>query len=215
PAEGGRQLSPAGWWFVCVSVPTAQFILMRWYFRLFIWIRFLWQVARCQLSLVPTHPDRAAGLGFLSLIVVAFAPLLAAHGALLAGSIANRIFFQGATLLDFKAEVVVVVAFLLLVVLGPLLLFTPHLAAARRIGLLEYGRLAQRYVREFDDKWLRGGAPAGEALMGSGDIQSLADLSNSFEIIRSMTPVPFTRNTLLQLAVITLLPVAPLLLTMI
>ena len=62
PAEGGRQLSAAGWWFVCVSVPIGQFILLRWYFRLFIWIRFLWQVSRCRLSLVPTHPDRAAGL---------------------------------------------------------------------------------------------------------------------------------------------------------
>src|SRR5262249_61216249 len=130
-------------------------------------------------------------------------------------SIANRIFFQGATLLDFKAEVVVVVAFLLLVVLGPLLLFTPHLAAARRIGLREYGTLAQRYVREFDDKWLRGGAPAGEALMGSGDIQSLADLGNSFQTVQSMRPVPVTKEALIQLAVITLLPVAPLVLTMV
>ena len=214
PVPGGRQLSLAGWWFVCVSVPAFQFLLLRWYFRLSVWIRFLWQVSRCQLSLVPTHPDRAGGLGFLSLTVVAFAPLLAAHGALLAGLIANRIFFEGATLVAFKAEIVVVVVFLLLVVLGPLLLFTPHLSQARRVGLREYGALAQRYVRQFDDKWLRGGAPPDEALVGSGDIQSLADLGNSFDIVRGMTAVPITRNTVVQLAVITLLPVAPLLLTM-
>jgi hypothetical protein len=108
-----------------------------------------------------------------------------------------------------------VVAFLLVVVLGPLLLFMPHLAGARRIGLREYGTLAQRYVREFDDKWLRGGAPAGEPLVGSGDIQSLADLGNSFDIVRSMRLVPFTRDAVLQLAVITLLPVVPLALTMV
>ncbi|MCI0402139.1 MAG: hypothetical protein L0212_01265, partial [Acidobacteria bacterium] len=153
--------------------------------------------------------------GFLSLTVIAFAPLLAAHGALLAGTMANRIFFQGATLPDFKEEILVLVAFLLLAVLGPLLLFMPQLAEARRGGLREYGTLAQRYVREFDAKWLHGGAPAGEPLVGSGDIQSLADLANSFEIVRSMRLVPFTRDTVLQLAVITLLPVAPLLLTMV
>jgi len=215
PARGGRELSPAGWWFVYVSLPLFQFILLRWYFRLFVWIRFLAQVARCTLSLVPTHPDRVAGLGFLSGSVVAFAPLLAAHGTLLTGVIANRIFFQGAALLEFKVELVVVVAFLLLVVLGPLLLFTPHLATARRVGLREYGTLAQRYVRAFDDKWLRGGASAGEPLVGSADIQSLADLGNSFELVRSMRVVPITRDAILQLAVITLLPVAPLLLTMI
>ena len=215
PGGGGRQLSPAGWWFVCVSLPLFQFILVRWYFRMFLWIRFLWQVAQCTLTLVPTHPDRVAGLGFLSSSVVAFAPLLAAHGTLLAGAIANRIFFEGATLLQFKVEIIVVVAFLLLVVLGPLLLFTPHLAAARRVGLREYGTLAQRYVREFDDKWLRGHASAGEPLLGSADIQSLADLGNSFELVRSMRMAPITRDAILQLAVITLLPVAPLLLTMI
>ena len=215
PVDGGRRLSPAGWWFAYVSLPLFQFILLRWYFRLFVWIRFLCHVTRCKLSLVPTHPDRAGGLGFLSGTAIAFAPLLAAHGAMLAGLIANRIFFQGATLPDFKIEIVVVVTFLLLVVLGPLLLFMPHLAAARRVGLREYGTLAQRYVREFDDKWLRGGAPADEALVGSGDIQSLADLANSFEVVRGMRLVPFTRDAVLQLAVITLLPVAPLLLTVI
>jgi hypothetical protein len=91
----------------------------------------------------------------------------------------------------------------------------PQLATARRNGLREYGTLAQRYVREFDDKWIRGVAPAGEALVGSADIQSLADLANSYEVVRSMSMVPFNRNTLVQLTVAALLPVAPLLLTMI
>jgi hypothetical protein len=215
PAAGGRRLSPAGWWFFAVSLPLFQFILARWYFRLFVWARFLWQVGGCSLRLVPTHPDRVGGLGFLSATVVALAPVLAAHGALVAGTIANRIFFQGQTLPEFKVELAVLVAVLLLIVLGPLLRFTPHLAQARRVGLREYGTLAQRYVREFDDKWLRSGTPPGEPLVGSADIQSLADLGNSFEIVRSMRVIPFTRDAVLQLAVITLLPVAPLLLTMI
>ena len=215
PTDGGHQLTLAGWWLVYVSIPMFQFMLLRWYFRVFIWIRFLAQVSRCQLRLVPTHPDRAGGLGFLASIAAAFAPLLAAHGALVAGFIANRIFFQGAKLTDFQIELGVVVGFLLLIVVGPLLFFTPQLATARRIGMRQYGTLAQRYVHEFDDKWLRGAAPPGEPLIGSADIQSLADLANSFEVVRSMSPVPFTRNTLVQLAVITLMPVAPLLLTMI
>ena len=215
PTDGGHQLTLAGWWLVYVSIPMFQFMLLRWYFRVFIWIRFLAQVSRCQLRLVPTHPDRAGGLGFLASIAAAFAPLLAAHGALVAGFIANRIFFQGAKLTDFQIELGVVVGFLLLIVVGPLLFFTPQLATARRIGMRQYGTLAQRYVHEFDDKWLRGAAPPGEPLIGSADIQSLADLANSFEVVRSMSPVPFTRNTLVQLAVITLMPVAPLLLTMV
>jgi hypothetical protein len=215
PTEAGRRFTPAGWWFIYVSLPLFQFVLFRWYFRLAVWIRFLWQTSRCQLSLVPTHPDGMGGLGFLSSTVVAFAPLLAAHGTLLAAWMANRIFFQAATLTAFKAEIIIVVGFLLLVVLGPLLLFVPHLAEARRVGLREYGTLAERYVREFDQKWLRGGAPPGEPLVGSADLQSLADLGGSYDIVRGMRTLPFTRDTVIQLAVITLLPIAPLLHTLI
>ena len=50
--------------------------------------------------------------------------------------------------------------------------------------------MAERYVREFDTKWLRGGAHADEPLVGSGDIQSLADLANSFEVVRTMRIAP-------------------------
>ena len=35
-----------------------------------------------------------------------------------------------------------------------------------------------------------GAAAANEPLVGSGDIQSLADLSNSFDVVRTMRPVP-------------------------
>ena len=65
--KGEWQPSLAGWWLGCVSVPVFQFILLRWYFRLFVWARFLWQVSRIDLKLMPAHPDRCGGLGFLAL----------------------------------------------------------------------------------------------------------------------------------------------------
>jgi hypothetical protein len=215
PVNGGTQPSLAGWWLGCVSLPLFQFLLLRWYFRLFIWARFLWQVSRLELMLVPTHPDRCGGLGFLALVGHAFAPVLLAQGTMLAGLIANQIFYAGAKLPEFKVEMIGLVAWMLFAVLGPMLVFAPKLAAAKRGGLGEYGGLAQRYVREFDQKWLRGGAPADEPLVGSGDIQSLADMGNSFEVVKGMRLVPFTLQTVLQLAVVTLAPVVPLTLTMI
>jgi len=214
PTAGGTTLWLAGWWYGYVSLPFFQFLMLRWYFRIFIWTRFLWRVSRIDLSLVPTHPDRVGGLAFLSNTAYAFVPLAAAHGAMLAGLIANRIFYAGAGLLDFKVEVAVVLFFLLCLVFGPLLVFAPRLAEAKRTGLREYGTLAERYVRDFDDKWLRGGAPAGEQLVGSADIQSLADLGNSFEVVRTMRVVPVTKEAVFQLAAATLLPVVPLALTM-
>jgi hypothetical protein len=214
PTAEGPSFSLAGMWYAYLSVPIFQFLLLRWYFRLFIWMRFLWQVSRIDLNLVPTHPDRAGGLGFLSATVFAFIPLLMAHGAIVAANIANRIFFLGSTLPAFKGEIGVMVVFLLCVFLGPLLVFAPQLAEAKRTGLREYGNLAQRYVREYDTKWLRGGAPADEPFVGSGDIQSLADLGNSFEVVQTMKVAPVSKDAILRLTAAVLAPVVPLMLTM-
>jgi len=214
PSADGSRLSFAGMWYAYLSLPIFQFLLLRWYFRLFVWARFLWQVSRIELNLVPTHPDRTGGLGFLAGTVNAFIPLLMANGAIVAGNLANRIFHLGATLPEFKGEVILMVAWLLFVVLGPLLVFAPRLAEAKRTGLREYGTLAQRYVREFDGKWLRGGAPADEPLVGSGDIQSLADLGNSYEVVRTMNMAPVSKDAILRLTAAVLVPIVPLLLTM-
>lgn len=213
--DGHQAYSPAGYWYAYASVPIFQFILMRWYFRIFIWARFLWQVAHLDLHLIPTHPDRAGGLGFLGGSVAAYLPLLLSHGAMVAGLIANHIFHDGKTLLEFKPELFAMVAFLLLLVLGPLCVFAPRLAHTKRQGLLEYGGLASRYVREFDDKWLRGGAAADEQLVGSGDIQSLNDLAGGFDVVQTMRLFPFNKTAVLQTAIVTLVPVLPLTLTMI
>jgi hypothetical protein len=214
PSAGGTELTVSGVWFGYVSLPLFQFLLVRWYFRLFIWARFLWQVSRIELKLVPTHPDRLGGLGFLPATAHAFMPLAVAHGGMVAGLIASRIFYTGATLLSFKVEIAVIVGFMLLLLFGPLMVFVPQLAAAKRTGAREYGTLAQRYVREFEAKWLRAGAGADEAFVGSADIQSLADLTNSYEVVRSMRIFPVTRDAALQLGIATLAPIVPLALTM-
>jgi hypothetical protein len=214
PSTAGTELSLAGMWYGYVSLPLFQFLLVRWYFRLFIWTQFLWRVSRIELCLVPTHPDRLGGLGFLPGTANAFAVLLVAHGALVAAQLADRIILLGATLPDFKVEIAVMVVFLLCVTFGPLLVFVPQLSRAKRKGSREYGTLAERYVRAFDVKWLRGGAPSDEALVGSADIQSLADLSNSYEVIRSMRIFPVTRDAIVQLAAAVLAPIVPLALTM-
>jgi len=215
PSPQGSKLTPAGMWYGYVSLPIVQFLLLRWYWRLFIWARLLWQVSRIELNLVPLHPDRSGGLGFLASTGYAFAMLAASHGALVSGPIASRIFFAGAKLSDFANEIAMVVIFVLCVVLGPLLVFARQLAAAKQVGLREYGALGERYVREFDAKWLKGAAPGDEPLVGSADIQSLADLSNSYEVVRSMRFAPISNQEIIRLAVVTVIPIAPFLLTLI
>ncbi len=214
-AGASDQLTLAGWGYLIVSLPIFQFLLFRWYFRLFVWTRFLWQVSRMDLKLEPLNPDRAAGLGFLSGLPRAFAPLLLAHGALLAGTFADGIFFNGMTLPQYKVEFFSVTAIAVFLVVGPLLVFVPVLTRTRRAGVREYGAFAQHYARDFRRKWLHEKLPTAEPLLGTSDIQSLADLGNSFAVVENMRHVPVTRSTVAYLAVVTAIPVAPLLLTMI
>jgi hypothetical protein len=213
-APGGRwHLTPAGFWYVFVSIPILQFILLRWYMRLFIWFRFLWQVSRINLNLVPTHPDRCAGLAFLGKSAYAFGPILFAQGAMLAGLVASRVLYRGESLLSFKLQIGGFIAFFVFAILGPLLMFTPQMARAKRKGLADYGQLAQRYVESFAQKWVLRDPASSEELLGTGDIQSLADLGNSYAMVRDMRAVPFGLEDIARLAAATAAPLLPLLLT--
>ena len=213
--DSGLGLTRAGLWYAWVSLPIFQFILIRWYYRLVLWGRFLFLVSRLDLDLAPSHPDCAGGLGFLGTSLSAFSPILLAQSALVSAVVGARILQHGAQLQEFKSELVGILALALLQVLGPLMVFGPRLLQAKRRGLREYGLLADRYVRGFDRKWIRGGAPAEEPLVGSADIQSLADLNNSFDVVRRMRPFPFGKETVIPLVVTTVLPGLPLVLTVI
>jgi hypothetical protein len=205
----------AGWWYRHVSIPIFQFLLYRWFFRLFVWFLFLRNVSRLPLRLTPTHPDRAGGLAFVGAGAHAFMPVILAQSIVLSAVIGSRIVFQGKPLLAFQYEIVAFVVLQLLLVLGPPCVFVPTLLALKRQGRREYGVLAARYTAEFHQKWIKGGAPASEPLIGSADIQSLADLANSYDVVREMQPVPFSRDTIVQVAGAAVIPLLPLALSIV
>jgi hypothetical protein len=212
--NGSTIRTAAGWWYVGISRPLFQFVLWRWYYRFLVWNEFLWRVSRLRLRLIPTHPDKRGGLGFLFALSDTFAPFLFAHGAMVAGRVANGVIHAGFTLQHYEFELVIIPTAALLFVLGPEFIFAPTLWRAKRKGLAEYGRLAQKYVREFDHKWLHGQTAGAGALLGSADIQSLADLGNSFETIQQLRVLP-GRDRILSLGLATVLPLAPLPLTIV
>ena len=213
-AGGVPELTLAGWWYSFISLNVFRFLLLRWYYRLILWYVFLWQVARMPLRLNALHPDGAAGLGFLQGSVFALLPLLLAHTATLSGVIGGSIWHEGTKLPAFQLEIGASVALLMIAALLPLTFFTLQIARAKREAAREYGVLASRYVDEFREKWLK--ARRGEEpLMGSADLQSLADLGGANDTLRNTNYFPFGRRTLVNLAVLTALPFAPLLLTLI
>lgn len=202
----------AGWWLVHFSAPLLQFLLLRMYFRLFVWGRFLWQVSRMPLRLAPSHPDRAGGLSFLEESIYGFAPLLFAQGISVSGLLARRAQMLDVSVFDYKFDVAIVVVTLAVLVLLPMCLLAPRLIQLRRKALFEYGELAAEYVREFDDKWLAGRRPE-EPLVGTADVQSLADMGGSYEIVAGVRPVPFSLRAVVGLLAVALAPFLPLVFT--
>jgi hypothetical protein len=214
--EGGTpRPTIAGWWYLHISIPIFQFLLFRWYFRLVVWFVFLKRVSRLPLRLTPTHPDRAAGLGFVGSAAHAFVPVIVAQSVVLSAVVGSRIVFHGRPLVSFQYEIAAFVVWQLLLVLGPPFVFTKTLLDLKRQGRREYGVLAARYTSEFHDKWIKGNAPPGEPLIGSADIQSLADLANSYDVVREMRPVPFAKDTIVQIVAAAAIPLLPLALSIV
>lgn len=214
-SAGQMQLTLAGYWYVFLSLPIFRFLLFRWYFRMFLWYWFLLRVRSLPLHLNLFHPDRAGGLGFLAASLIAFVPILVAHTAFLAGFIGDRIWHAGATLMSFKMEIAGSLLFLLLLVLLPLTFFIDHLERARRVALREYGVLASQYVDEFRQKWTQHTPENPEPLLGTPDLQSLADLGNAFQTISQIRVLPFGKDTVVRLLAWLVVPLLPLVLTII
>lgn len=208
-------LTLAGYWYAFVSIPLFQFIVCRWYYRMYIWYWFLWKVSRLPLQLNGLHPDRTGGLGFLKLGITAFMAGLLAHTVLLSGFIANHVFHFGQTIFEFKFEMIFILIFLLLLVITPLIFFIVPLALTKQRTLVEYGIIASDYVNDFHSKWIEKDPKKHELLLGSNDIQALADLSNSFNVANEMRVVPFSRYTIVKILLIIVIPLLPLLLTMV
>jgi hypothetical protein len=131
---------------------------------------------------------------------------------MLAGLIASNVLYHGGKLLSFKLQAGSFVVFFVCVIFGPLLMFTAQMARTRRKGLADYGLLAQRYVAAFRGKWIFNGGTSSEELLGTGDIQSLADLGNSYMVVQEMRLVPFGLRDVGRLAAATAAPMVPLLL---
>ena len=206
----GRSLSAVGFYYALVSLPIFQFLAFRWAFRMVVWTRLLWQISRLDLLLTPTHPDGAGGLGFLGKGAIPFGVVLFALSSVVSAAIASRILFGGAKLEQFELTYAALIVIMTLIFAGPLLVFTPKLFVVKQEGLLQYGTLASRYTQMFENKWVRGANTSDQALLGTADIQSLADMGNSYELVSKMRAFPLELSDFIAIALPGVLPALPL-----
>ena len=93
------------------------------------------------------------------------------------------------------------VAILLFLSLAPLCFFVGPMSRAKRIGRIQYGTQASHYVNEFRRKWLQGNIGQTEPFLEC-NIQSLADLANSYNVVSEMRLFPIGTKALALFALV-------------
>lgn len=198
-------------WYWSVCMPLFRFLALRWLWRLMLWIWLLWCLSRVRLSLVATHPDGAGGLGYLEVVHAEFSPLVFAISAAAAATFAESIVAGTSALSNVYPNLMLLLLIDAVLFIAPLCILSSKMWQCRVAALQAYGDLASRYVSEFEKKWIPG-TSGEEPLLGSPDLQSLADLSSSFDNITRMRLIPAGPRLPLTLGVAALLPLLPLLL---
>ena len=207
--------SLAGWWNALVSIPLLLVLVLGWLWRVLLWARFLWLMARLPLRLVPGHPDRAGGLQFVATSLWAFWLPSFALGSIIAGSIANRVVYHAASPFDFTPYAGGLAVFVLVLFAGPLLAFTLQLRDAKRRGMFQYGALAGSVGAAFERKWLKRAGSADEKALEVEDFSATTDLFQVVANVYEMKSAPLSVIGLAMLAASALAPLVPVWLTVV
>ena len=183
-----------------VSNPLFLFLVLRWIWRFLVWTALLYRISRLPLQLTPLHPDRSAGLGFLTIYPSIFSGFIFALSCVVASSFLKELGLETHSSETVWFAIGGWLALSLVLLLGPLLVFVGPLHAVRERALLEYGRLAAQHHLAFHRKWIEE-PRSGADLMGSSDPSSASDLNASVQAVREMRVFPVDGPAVLQLVV--------------
>jgi hypothetical protein len=202
-------ITPAGWYYCIVSQLFYQFLLFVSIWKWALWTGFLFRLSRLDLQIVPTHPDKHGGLGFLGMSPTAIAPTSFVAAAAIGATWREQILRHGSHLINFKFPAIILLAIMLIVAFGPLLFFVPVLGKLRRQGILQYGLLGQIHSTEFHKKWIEHREGHEAELLAAPEISSLIDFSGSFENVEGLQPFPLDKGAFVGFILAIAVPMLP------
>jgi hypothetical protein len=210
-AGSGVSFGFGGHWVRFVTRPLFIFIGFGWIWRLILIGILLGRVAKLDLALVPTHPDRVGGLGLLEFVTVASSILAFAVSSVIASRLAHEIRYHGMSMAALRAPFVILLAVLLIGLLAPLLPLTGVLARFRRRALFEYGALVGRHGRSVRAKWIDRTGEVDADLLAAAELGPVVDTISMYEAVSKMRPTVFGKRSLIAIAAAVLLPMLPVL----
>src|SRR5262245_7995334 len=203
------EMAFAAWWFLLVSRPIYGVLLFNWIWRLLAVVVLLYRISRLDLQLVPTHPDRCGGLGFLQRVPTVFAPVIMASSAVLAGRWGHDVLYHQVPVESLRLPMATFVVLVLVLFLAPQLVFAPKLLALKRRSLMAYGALVGRHGRLVERRWIRGETVADDGLLEAPELGPVADTLTLYEAIGRLRPAPIGKQSVVMLAGAAIIPMLP------
>jgi hypothetical protein len=207
-AEAGaaESIGFGGLWYLYVGRSIYLTLVLGWIWRIALLASLLWRIARLDLSLVPTHPDRAGGLGFLERLPGVFAPLAFAVSTVLASRWGHDAIYHGLTLNSVRVEMTVFIVACVLVFALPLLAFTGPLKSAKKRALMEYGALVGRHGRLVHERWIEGRKLDEQPILDAPELGPVADTAAIYGAVKSMRTVPLGKSSVLPVVLAAAIP---------
>jgi hypothetical protein len=195
-----------GVWFAYVVRPIFVALVIGWLWRIALVAMLLVRFGRLDLSLVPPHPDRAGGLGFLEKLPAAFAPVSFGLSAMLASHWAHQIVYHGQSLNAFKIPAAVFVVVWSLLLLVPLVVLMPLLHATKRAALPAYSAMVAEQCRLVRRRWIDGTTKIDSPLLEPPGVGPIADAATMYGQVRSMRILPIGKASLVHILLPILVP---------
>lgn len=203
-------ITAAGYWFLFISLPVIKYLIFRLFCKFLLWTWFLRKISGLELNLIAIDPDKSGGLGFLGIVQSSFGFLGFAQAAIASSEVANKVVYGGVPVEDYRLSLLVIPA-VVFIYLSPLLYFSRKLGKLKLDGIMTYSTLVHKYSNLFEDKWIKGINNNDKvSFLGSGDIQSLADIGTTYEVVENIRIFPINLKIFLFMLFMVAIPFVPL-----
>lgn len=201
-------LSGAGLWYCAVCVPIFVYLLLRVTWRWASWVLLLIRTSRLRLTIVPSHADKAGGLGMVGLMPLYFASAIAAVSTVMGMTWLKKVLFEGAQAQHFARPAAGLLLLMLLLFFSPPLVFIRQLTTLKLKATHDFAELVFRTNRVFERRWLpRDSDP--QAMLDQGEASAVADLGTVYSQVEGMWVFPFRLSALIAVIAAVAIPLLP------
>jgi hypothetical protein len=195
-----------GWWFLYIVRPIFTILLLGWLWRIGLLFMLFYRISKLDLALVPAHPDRMGGLGFLEKLPKAFVLVTLAMSAVLASRWIHDSLYHHIALDTLKLPLLSFAILWGLIVLAPLYVFSAKMISTRKKAMRQYSALLAEHGRLIHRKWILGQKVGEQEILDSPELGPSADIETIYAAVKNMRKFPIGKSCIMPILVPIVLP---------